>query len=32
MGLFSKKLCPACGATSVPDANGCCEYCGTFLG
>lgn len=20
--------CPHCGATSIPDANGCCEYCG----
>lgn len=20
--------CPFCGATTVPDANGCCEYCG----
>ena len=20
--------CPYCGATSVPDQNGCCEYCG----
>ena len=20
--------CPHCGATCVPDANGCCEYCG----
>ena len=20
--------CPYCGATTVPDANGCCEYCG----
>jgi len=23
--------CPACGANGVPDANGCCEYCGTHL-
>ena len=21
-------VCPACGATTVPDASGCCEYCG----
>ena len=21
-------ICPWCGATTVPDANGCCEYCG----
>ena len=20
--------CPCCGATTIPDANGCCEYCG----
>ena len=20
--------CPWCGATSIPDQNGCCEYCG----
>lgn len=20
--------CPTCGATTTPDANGCCEYCG----
>jgi len=24
--------CPSCGATTVPDANGCCEYCGSALG
>lgn len=23
--------CPSCGATTVPDANGCCEYCGGAL-
>ncbi|MBP5748287.1 MAG: DUF4428 domain-containing protein [Treponema sp.] len=23
--------CPSCGATTVPDANGCCEYCGAKL-
>ena len=22
-------VCPACGATTLPDANGCCEYCGS---
>ena len=22
-------VCPACGATTIPDANGCCEYCGS---
>ncbi len=21
-------VCPWCGATTMPDANGCCEYCG----
>jgi hypothetical protein len=20
--------CPWCGATTIPDASGCCEYCG----
>ena len=20
--------CPCCGATTTPDASGCCEYCG----
>ena len=23
--------CPACGASTVGDANGCCEYCGSAL-
>ena len=23
--------CPACGASTIPDANGCCEYCGSAL-
>ena len=23
-----KLTCPWCGATTIPDANGCCEYCG----
>ena len=23
------KVCPACGATTMPDAGGCCEYCGS---
>lgn len=22
-------VCPYCGATTVPDASGCCEYCGS---
>jgi hypothetical protein len=24
--------CPNCGATTIPDANGCCEYCGGAVG
>ena len=24
-------VCPYCGATTVPDKNGCCEYCGKPL-
>ena len=24
-------MCPYCGATTMPDANGCCEYCGGAL-
>lgn len=24
--------CPYCGATTLPDANGCCEYCGAAIG
>lgn len=24
--------CPCCGATTIPDANGCCEYCGGATG
>ena len=23
--------CPYCGATTIPDENGCCEYCGSAL-
>ncbi len=23
--------CPSCGASTIPDANGCCEYCGAAL-
>lgn len=26
------KNCPSCGASTVPDARGCCEYCGSFIG
>lgn len=25
-------ICPLCGATTLPDANGCCEYCGGPVG
>ena len=24
--------CPWCGATTIPDSNGCCEYCGGAMG
>ena len=24
--------CPFCGATTIPDANGCCEFCGGAVG
>ncbi|MBQ6930071.1 MAG: DUF4428 domain-containing protein [Oscillospiraceae bacterium] len=24
--------CPYCGATTIPDANGCCEFCGGAMG
>ena len=24
-----KVTCPVCGATTLPDANGCCEFCGS---
>lgn len=23
--------CPCCGASTIPDANGCCEYCGSSV-
>ena len=23
--------CPYCGASTVPDEKGCCEYCGSAL-
>ena len=26
------RTCPFCGATTIPDANGCCEYCGGAMG
>ena len=26
-----KRQCPFCGAATVPDPNGCCEYCGAAL-
>lgn len=25
------KVCPACGANTIPDASGCCPYCGSAL-
>ena len=25
-------ICPCCGATTIPDAAGCCEYCGGATG
>ena len=24
--------CPSCGASTIPDANGCCEFCGSAIG
>ena len=24
--------CPACGASTIPDKSGCCEYCGSAIG
>ena len=26
------RICPLCGATTVPDERGCCEYCGGAIG
>ena len=26
------QVCPYCGATTTPDINGCCEYCGGKIG
>ena len=26
------RICPLCGATTTPDARGCCEYCGGAIG
>lgn len=26
------RTCPHCGATTIPDVNGCCEYCGGAMG
>ena len=26
------QICPLCGATTIPDAHGCCEYCGGAVG
>ncbi|MDO4400279.1 MAG: DUF4428 domain-containing protein [Coriobacteriia bacterium] len=30
-GPKTAKTCPHCNATCVPDANGCCEYCGGVM-
>ena len=27
-GPAMARLCPYCGATTIPDARGCCEFCG----
>ena len=27
----TKMICPFCKATMIPDANGCCEYCGAAI-
>lgn len=27
-----KVICPVCGGTTVPDASGCCEWCGSPVG
>ncbi len=24
-------ICPACGASTIPNENGCCEYCGSAI-
>ena len=29
--FFAEKECPSCGATFLPDENGCCSYCGYTL-
>ena len=29
--FFVEKECPSCGATFLPDENGCCSYCGYSL-
>ena len=29
--FFVEKECPSCGATFLPDENGCCSYCGYNL-
>ena len=29
--VFHEKECPRCGANFLPDANGCCSYCGYQL-
>ena len=27
----TSAICPHCGAPAIPDANGCCEFCGGRL-
>jgi hypothetical protein len=27
----TKVICPVCHASTIPDANGCCEYCGSAI-
>ena len=29
--VHQKMICPYCNANTVPDANGCCEYCGSTI-
>lgn len=29
--IKTKVICPVCHATTVPDASGCCEYCGSAI-
>ena len=29
--VFKEKECPSCGANFIPDAKGCCSFCGYRL-